>query len=168
MGRRSTRRTSSAKPGPAFCGPVFWGFGALKAAGAGFCLLLVGLPLAGCGPGGPPLGTVSGTVTLDGKALPDALVEFQPEGQGSPSTGTTDQQGRYELLYAPGRPGAMLGKHRVTITTYRQESTDSGQAIEIPERVPPWYNDQTTLVREVEAGEQTIDFPLSTTPPKAR
>jgi hypothetical protein len=68
--------------------------------------------LVGCG--SEAIGTVSGTVTRAGKPVPDLAVVFVPE-QGRPSRGLTDGDGRYELLYMPGQPGARVGKHRVTV-----------------------------------------------------
>lgn len=123
------------------------------------CLVL--LPAAGCGPGGPELGTVSGTVTLDGKPLPNARLEFQPLAKGSPSYGTTDENGRYELVYGIDRPGAMVGKHEVRISTAREyREDDEGPLIVVEEFLPPKYNEQTELTREVKSGSQEINFPL--------
>ena len=87
------------------------------------------LTTVGCGPGGPELGTVTGIVTFKGEPLPEAEIEFQPEAEGTPSYGTTDQEGRYELRFTPERNGAMVGTHRVQITTYRYESDDDGNEI---------------------------------------
>jgi len=127
-------------------------------------LLLGGLACvwgAGCGGGGPELAPVEGTVTLDGTPLPAAHVVFQPQGPGSPSSGITDENGHYELLYALDREGAMVGRHTVRITTYAQGRADeNGEPTFTPERVPPRYNSQSELVREVESGSNTFDFPL--------
>jgi len=126
-------------------------------------LVAVGLLLAGlggCGEKGPPLGRVSGTIALGGRPLADAAVEFQPEQGGAPSHGTTDAQGRYELIYLPGQPGALLGSHRVSISTYRRLSNADGTTTVVPEGVPPQYNEDSTLVREVKPGRNTIDFEL--------
>ena len=42
-------------------------------------VLMIGSVCVGCGDGGPPLGKVQGTVTMDGNPLPSALVTFMPE-----------------------------------------------------------------------------------------
>lgn len=126
-------------------------------------LCLVLLPAAGCGDSGPELGEVTGTVKLDGKPVPKATVEFQPGPGGSPSHGTTDENGRYELLYALGKPGAMVGEHVVRITTADEEAADfdgSAPPIEIPEILPPRYHAETELKREVKSGSQEINFDL--------
>jgi hypothetical protein len=123
------------------------------------------LPAAGCGDSGPELGRVTGTVTLDGKPLPKAKVEFQP-GAGSPSYGETDENGHYELMYALRKPGAMVGRHVVQITTERMDRSDptpanpDGELISYPEILLPRYHAESELEREVKSGSQTIDFPL--------
>jgi hypothetical protein len=83
--------------------------------------LLVVLGMTGCS-NEPKLARVMGVVTLDGKPYPNALVSFQPIGSdenpnpGKGSVGRTDENGRYDL-YCEERRGAVIGKHRVRITT---------------------------------------------------
>ncbi len=71
----------------------------------------------------PPLGTVTGVVSVQGKPAPLAEVRFEPlppkPGDpivGSFSVGWTDATGTYQLQYDPEHPGAAVGKHRVTVT----------------------------------------------------
>lgn len=119
-----------------------------------------GAVVAGCGGGGPKLGSVSGTVTLDGKPLPEAEVVFQPE-EGSPSFGMTDKDGRYELMYTPDRDGALVGKHTVRITTSRASGPPGQQEI-TPELVPPEYNEESSQTREVKPGSNEFNFEIPT------
>lgn len=126
-------------------------------------LLFAFLPL-GCGQGDrPDLGQVEGKVTLDGKPLSGATVQFQPE-QGRPSKGVTDESGHYELMYRPGVKGAVLGKHKVSISTYREanpDAEDASQKAEQKETIPENYNVNTTLTAEVKSGSNDpIDFNL--------
>jgi hypothetical protein len=65
------------------------------------------LTLAGCGPRGPRLADVSGTVTLDGKAVEGAIVGFQP-AVGTPATATTDASGAFKLR-------TIVGSNTVTV-----------------------------------------------------
>ena len=87
------------------------------------CLLIVALigpcALAGCGKSGPQIAPVHGRVTLDGRPLAKADVTFQPEGAHRPSTGRTNDDGRYELAYKRGQMGAMVGPNtaRIFIST---------------------------------------------------
>src|SRR3954468_4165495 len=84
----------------------------------------------GCGPG-TKFAPVSGRVTLNGQPLANAPVSFQPivEGGGiapAPgSTGRTNANGEYTLLCADGRPGAWVGRHRVTITAVAEQVGDT-------------------------------------------
>jgi len=79
-------------------------------------VLVVALALTGCGgiPDQPPLGTVTGIVTLDGKPLEFVELNFSPE-VGRPSDGNTNSLGEYELTYAQDIKGAKVGKHTITI-----------------------------------------------------
>jgi len=111
----------------------------------------------GCSRGDrPPLGEVHGTVTLDGKPLPRAMVSFRPESGGRLSRGLTDDAGRYELIYLRDIRGAKIGRHEVMVTTAGEDVPD--------ERLPARYHRETTLSAEVEAGANEFDFPLTSNP----
>jgi hypothetical protein len=121
------------------------------------CCLLV----AGCGGPGVKLGTVKGKVTLNGRPLQGAEVTFQPTAKGTaPSAGTTDADGRYELMYTFDTKGAVPGEHIVTITTGGTSFDDQGIEVEQEEHVPARYNTDTELRKTVKPGSQTIDFDL--------
>ena len=126
------------------------------------CCLILPLALcvcSGCGPGGPPVGEVSGTVTLDGEPLPQAIVEFQPD-QGAPSYGETAQDGTYELHYTTERMGALIGTHTVRITTAGEVTNEAGDTVNVRERVPKRYNSKSELSYEVTKGGNKIDIEL--------
>jgi len=134
------------------------------------CVALVALVIAGCGGSGPDLGAVTGTVTLDGAALEGATVEFQPTAAGgSPSYGTTDASGAYELMFTFDKKGALPGEHKVRISKTKpaegavpsgDDDDDDDDENEI-ETLPAKYNTQTELTATVEAGKNTADFPLT-------
>lgn len=63
----------------------------------------------------PELGSVTGTVTLAGKALADAIVEFRP-AEGRPSSGKTNETGAYTLQYTSDYNGAKIGEHSVVVS----------------------------------------------------
>ena len=118
---------------------------------AAACLLLL-IP-CGCGSGDrPPLGTVHGTITLDGKPLAGASVIFEPVEPARASAGFTDDDGKYELIYIRRDKGAKVGAHLVRISV--------AQSGKFP-LLPPRYNRQSVLKADVKAGDNTIDFPLT-------
>jgi hypothetical protein len=137
------------------------------------CILSVG-----CSGSGPDLGTVKGKVTLDGKALPNLLITFVPEGGGRASTGTTDAEGNYALIFAD-QDGALIGKHRVTVKSLqppaavKEVSSDDpeyqkqilgAQSDSTPapkEIIPAKYSgNNSELVQEVKSGENIINLDL--------
>ncbi|WP_158262418.1 MULTISPECIES: carboxypeptidase-like regulatory domain-containing protein [Pirellulaceae] len=72
--------------------------------------------LAGCGgEEGPEMGMVTGTITKGGAPLVGANLEFYPIGDGGASYGTSDEEGNFSLRYSTGKPGAMVGDHKVTV-----------------------------------------------------
>jgi hypothetical protein len=101
----------------------------------------------------PPLGLVSGTVTLDGVPLANAIVRFTPAGPGRTSEGITDADGHYELRYLRAIRGANIDQHTVRITTASEEN--GGQ-----ELLPPHYHSRTELEARVASGSNDLDFAL--------
>lgn len=76
-------------------------------------LLLTPLLLVGCSRGDrPPLARVRGNVTLDGKPLKDAIVNFRPR-KGRQGTANVDAQGNFEIYFGHNVPGAAVGTNRV-------------------------------------------------------
>lgn len=134
-----------------------------------FLGLLVPVLLLGCGGGAsdtPPLGKVSGLVTLDGQPLAGAIVVFQPP-DGRSSEGLSDESGNYTLRYDNTNYGAKVGPHVVSVTTRTDgyaKPPQNGQEGEWvkgqPETVPAKYLKPGALTAEVKAGSNTINFDL--------
>ncbi len=75
--------------------------------------------MIGCGGGASGVKTVpvKGKVTLDGKPVEGATVQFAPEDSaGRAASGVTKSDGTFELTTAGGGPGAVPGKYKVAIT----------------------------------------------------
>src|SRR5262249_12226146 len=77
-----------------------------------FALVLV----AGC-PDGVELGQVGGRVTMEGKPLENALVQFFPSEGGRSAQGRTDENGTYRVEYSARDSGTKVGRSKVMITT---------------------------------------------------
>jgi hypothetical protein len=122
--------------------------------------------LGGCG--SDNLAPVSGTITMNGKPLANANVNFQPIGSdnkevGPGSYGKTDADGHYSLrLKSTERPGAVVGKYKVSITMGVDSQSDAnGQKDPIPGR----FNANTKLECDVPAGgTDKADFSLDSKP----
>ncbi len=126
--------------------------------------LAASLFAAGCGgDDGPLLGTVAGRITLDDQPLANAVVKFQPvDTEGTYSAGRTDEDGYYHLRYTRDRNGAMVGAHRVSVSTAAPDAEDElGNPRPVPERIPVQYNVESTLIHEVAAGNNDINIDLS-------
>jgi hypothetical protein len=109
--------------------------------------------MLGCGGGGPQVAPVTGRVTLDGRPLEHADVTFQPDGARRPSVGRTDADGRYELAYKRGQPGAIVGEHTVRIYV-------SPELVANPPRIPARYDTKSELRVEVQDDENVFNFDL--------
>ncbi len=138
-------------------------------------LLLAGVSLGCGGSGSYGLAPVSGVVTLDGAPVAQAEVVFQPVGgednptPGPSSMSRADAEGRYQLTTIRNEPGAVVGKHRIVITTPRPpQAGDSDSGFTAPvhkEVIPARYNNDTQLTFEVPAGgTNEANFELTSDP----
>lgn len=111
------------------------------------------LTVIGCGDGGdrPPLGKVTGTVTVNGEPLEGVLVSFKPE-VGRAAFGLTDANGSYRLQYVQGVYGAKVGPSTVSFSW----PTGASGSVAIPEK----YGSKSTLTEEVSSGSNKFDFDL--------
>ena len=118
--------------------------------------------LAGCQPG-PPVGEVTGRVTIDGRPAPGLLVHFEPQeglAKGLPATyGATDDQGSYRAKRMNGQTGAAIGLNHVRITAIER---DGNQQAKIHAR----YAQDYALWFEVAPGQNTFDLELRSDPLK--
>jgi hypothetical protein len=75
------------------------------------------LMITGCGSDGPEFVPVSGTVTLNGKPISEAVVTFVPKQDGKPAMGFTDEQGLFSLSTSEVDNGAIVGSYYATVTS---------------------------------------------------
>jgi hypothetical protein len=119
---------------------------------------------------------VAGVVMLDGKPMPEALVEFLPDSDkgthGPVSAGITDEEGRFRLLSHDKRDGAVVGNHRVLVQDARSIPQAVSEATPVkppppkPSRIPTTYASvaNTPLREEVKPGTQTITLEVTSKP----
>ncbi|MEX0792145.1 MAG: Ig-like domain-containing protein, partial [Pirellulaceae bacterium] len=95
--------------------------------------------------------------------LADVSVTFRPE-LGRLSYATTDADGKYTVQYTTEKPGALPGKHKVSISSEEEPDPDSDDPEKqkgSKERVPRKYNTQTMLEVEVShENREPINFDL--------
>lgn len=118
--------------------------------------------VSGCQPG-PPLGEVTGRVTIDGQPAPGLLVHFEPQDgrvhRLPPTYGATDDRGGYRAKKMNGKTGAAIGLNHVRITAIEREGNQ--QAI-----IHARYAEDYTLWFEVTPGQNTFDIKLRSDPYK--
>jgi hypothetical protein len=112
--------------------------------------------------------SVSGTITLDGEPLAEAVVTFNDTSDGTFSYGLTDTSGRYVLQFDSVKQGCKPGTKRVEISTKRKilglnTSEEGGDDSDAPavELVPAKYNKDSELTVEVNSSSTTHNFELS-------
>ena len=133
-------------------------------------VILTFLCAVGCG-GRKDMGRVSGTVTYQGKPVPEAVLRFTVKDK-SPGLARTDAAGRYTLNTLRKGDGGFAGASVVTITPWvepfieRPDDAITGRKPppEVPRPdIPDRYRtaDKTPLAAEIIAGKSNvIDFKL--------
>jgi hypothetical protein len=120
---------------------------------------------------------VGGTVTLDGAALPSAVITFEDPETGNFSFARTDSSGNYTLQFDSQANGVLPGKKIVKVSTTRtvlglagEEGEEEGESSEEgggsatsekqKEAVPACYNKDSKLSIEVTTSTTTFNFDL--------
>lgn len=126
-----------------------------------------------------PVAEVEGVVKFGDKPLPHVRIQFLPDPekgtQGPISSAATDEQGRFTMVCADGRVGAIVGWHRVVITDMNtrlfktpregrlEEDNKKEKQKAHPNHVPDKFATaaQTPLIKEVKAEKQEMTFDLA-------
>lgn len=123
------------------------------------------LCFCGCPSSDGNIGWVEGVVTLDGEPVDGATVRYYPASGERGSSGKTDSNGYYELRYTRSEQGAVVGEHKVTISTeveadgYGQKNAPAARAESIPKKYLDRKN--TELTATVASGSNTFNFELT-------
>ena len=109
----------------------------------------------GCGPSGPPTGSVSGKVTHNGQPLTTGVVTFINEKAGSGASSDLDASGGYRIT--------LIRTSEYNVAIHRRppapgEKIIGNGRLSIPEK----YQDHQTsgLTATVKEGKNTADFGL--------
>lgn len=125
-------------------------------------VLAVVLTAAGCG---RPATVIQGVVSLDGRPLQDAGLEFFPvSGKGRVGFARTDAEGRYRAAVSPTPLKVIVTALRVDGKQKNPFDPDGPLIDRFVDALPPAYShqEQTPLVAEpVEGQITTIDFAIT-------
>ena len=129
--------------------------------------------LFGCGPGYDVV-PVSGTITLDGKPLANAMILTQPISEddknvtpGPGSIANTDSQGHFVLeMQHEDVKGAAPGKAYVKIVESGEKKASSDDTLDpsiLRSKVPSEYKDGNKVIYEIpKGGTDAMNFDLKT------
>ena len=113
--------------------------------------------IAGCG-GGAPTADVSGSVTLDGRPLADAQVQFVPATDANLGTlvGTTDPGGTFSISRDAAGGPALAGSYVVLVS--KPVGAGGGMGAVVKNDVPDVYQDRnrTPLKADLKAGSNSL------------
>ena len=135
--------------------------------------LCIGL-VSGCGSKYPETAPVRGKITAGGAPVTTGRINFYPTSGARLSSGEIQPDGSYSLTTFKPNDGALLGSHRVTITSTKVVGPEAAKSIQDESQTPVsslgrlvWlvdekYSEQSTtnLQAEVKSGSNTIDFNL--------
>lgn len=122
------------------------------------------LVLPGCSESGPPLGIVTGIVTLDGQPLEGAAIVFSPKAQAADagsSSGKTGQDGKYSLEFGSSRKGAYLGDHNVIIEHKNYFKTDHAATVKEGQNSIDFTLTSNRRNKNRDTGDNAQDLPVA-------
>ncbi|HJZ92677.1 MAG TPA: hypothetical protein VKE40_17510 [Gemmataceae bacterium] len=128
---------------------------------------LLALAPAGCSDG-PKVAKVSGTLTYQGKPVPNATIHFVP-AYGRPSWAQTDAEGKFKVNYDADQDGAVVGTHKVyleyrPITQAEQEAVMYGALPKPPKDFAVIYDkygpEKSTLTVEIKKDTRDLKLEL--------
>lgn len=120
-------------------------------------LVISALGVPGCGPG-RERGTLTGTVTFQGRPVTDGEVIFSDNANAVFMTAQIQPDGTFEVTTAEGK-GIWAGKYRVAVAPRRVDPemgvSTQPAAIPRPSDIPPryWRPETSGIEREVKEGE---------------
>jgi hypothetical protein len=110
---------------------------------------------------------VKGSVTLDGEPVDGGMILFFPANeQYKADQGRAEiKNGSYEIAAGKGPPP---GNYRVEITWQKKtgkqvvsKGDPPNMEDETIQVIPPQYNQKSQLTKEIKAGDNKLDFPLT-------
>jgi len=117
-------------------------------------LVMLGLVITGCGPSGPTMRTISGTVTYDGQPVSNGQIIFRATDAGGVGDAGPIKDGKYEAKVRGG-------PKTVEITAQRETGKkDSLGGAEVEQFIPENYNTKTELKADISDDNSALNFDL--------
>jgi len=110
----------------------------------------------GCG--GPPEGTVSGTVKMDDEPLKDGIIRVEPTDPNAHPVDATVSDGKYTATLPPGEAKVTIRANKVVGKSKMYDTPDSPTVDKVVELIDAQFNDNTSLRHTVTAGQQQKDW----------
>jgi hypothetical protein len=123
-------------------------------------ILFTVLTITGCSE--PTVGTVSGTVTVDGAPAKSGSIAFFPLDGRSSTSGATIVDGQYTTKVAPGTARVEIHVPKVIGQRKAYDTPDSPMMEIVGEALPAKYHDASELTLDVKPGENRQDYDLTT------
>lgn len=124
--------------------------------------ILVGLLLlvaVGCAQNN--LAHVQGRVTLDDQPITEGTIHFKPDN--GPTKAGFIKDGLYEVKGVPlGKATVQISAPKAVAKVKAYNTPDSPVGEIFRDTIPEKYNTKSELIKELQPGQQTIDFPLMT------
>ena len=130
-----------------------------QVAGGALLAVVICISFASCGARGPDIVPVSGTVTRNGKPVPNVTIYFHPTS-GRPSLGEVDSQGKFKLRYTHDQDGAKVGNHTIQIVYFPDPSKGAAPA-DFKEIVSKYGEpEKSPLKVELKKAERNLEIKL--------
>lgn len=126
------------------------------------CLLAVAALTAGCSKG-PPMGEVSGTVTVDGVPAKTGSISFFPLDGKSATAGAAIKEGKYAAEVPVGKVKVEIRVSKVVGQKKLYDTPNSPVQPIMKEVLPPKYNDRTEEKLDVTSGSMEKNYDIKTT-----
>jgi hypothetical protein len=115
--------------------------------------------VSGCKPRLPyEIVPFSGTVTYQGKPVPNTEIIFAPE-VGRPSNGRTDANGRFTMIYTVQYDGVQKGKGKFFFQTSRMIG-DNSIVSELQKVLEKYRAENTPLQFDIQKAEKNFEIKL--------
>ena len=126
------------------------------------CLLTVAALTTGCSKGGPPMGEVSGTITVDGTPAKIGSSSFFPVDRKSATAGAAIKEGKYTAKVPVGKVKVEIRVSKIVGKKKLYDTPNSPVQPIMKEVLPPKYNDRTELELDVKSGTMEKNYDLKT------